>query len=115
MLPIAVLDRGFHDVGGCPIRQHHEPKTKIFMDVPVHERIHLVTPRKIPCGLFRHQDAAASDRRGAADGGSGSRPNSETSPSTHDPHRDITAARHAISSTLPEDVPPWHYGGQCLI
>ena len=35
----------FHDVRGCPIRQHHEPKAKIFMDVPAHECIHLVTPR----------------------------------------------------------------------
>ena len=33
------------DVRGCPIRQHHEPKAKIFMDVPAQECIHLVTPR----------------------------------------------------------------------
>jgi hypothetical protein len=45
MLPITVLDRCFHIVRGGPIRQHHEPKTKIFMNVPPHERIHLVTPR----------------------------------------------------------------------
>ena len=29
MFPITVLNRRFHDVGGCPIRQHHEPKAKI--------------------------------------------------------------------------------------
>ena len=45
MLPIAVLDRGFHDVGGYPIRQHHEPEAEVLMDVSAHERIHLVTPR----------------------------------------------------------------------
>jgi hypothetical protein len=44
MLPITVLDRRFHDVGGCPIRHHYEPKIKIFMDVLAHECIHLVTP-----------------------------------------------------------------------
>ena len=45
MLPITVLDRPFRDEGRCSIRQHHEPKTKIFMNVPAHECIHLVTPR----------------------------------------------------------------------
>ena len=45
MLPITVLDRCFHNVRGCPIRQHREPKIKIFMDIPAHECIHLVTPR----------------------------------------------------------------------
>ena len=45
MFPIAVLDRQFHDVRGCPIRKHHEPRAKIFMYVSAYEPIHLVTPR----------------------------------------------------------------------
>jgi hypothetical protein len=45
MFPITVLDRCFRVVRGCPVRQHHEPKTKIFVNVPAHECIHLVTPR----------------------------------------------------------------------